>query len=225
MSRILHRQLIGHEDLALGFGKVIQERGPETLNFQQIELEWIFRNANEIKALDYNRYTHVAIHTIPEGPVIQYYYDPSSMAVPDDATVIKPNSVTLAQSGRYIITGALDTIIASASDEFTPIVIGGPKTTFRSPYPMSIVYVRISLTTAPTGAAFIVDVTMNGTSLFSTLLQIDANMKSSVGSAIPAVLSTTLIPDDAEYLVYVTQIGSSVAGSGLKVAVTGRKAG
>ena len=118
-----------------------------------------------------------------------------------------------------------DTIIASASDEVTPITVGGPKTTFRSPYPMDLTegYVRISLTTAPTGAAFIVDVTMNGASLFSTPVQIDVGMKTSVGSSVPAVLSILAIPDDAEYLVYVTQVGSGVTGMGLKVAVTGIK--
>lgn len=118
-----------------------------------------------------------------------------------------------------------DTIIASASDELTPITTGGPKTTFRAPYRMDLAtgYVRISLTTANTGAAFIVNVTMNGASLFSTNVQIDAGMKTSVGSGTPAVLAITDIPDDAEFLVYVIQVGSSTAGTGLKVAVTGIK--
>jgi hypothetical protein len=118
-----------------------------------------------------------------------------------------------------------DTIIASASDEFTPIGVGGPKTTFRSPYAMDLSsgYIRISLTNAPVGAAFIVDVTMNGSTMFSTPVQIDSGMKTSVGSVVTAVLAITDIPDDAEYLVYVTQVGSTVAGTGLKVAVTGMK--
>jgi hypothetical protein len=118
-----------------------------------------------------------------------------------------------------------DTIIASASDENTPLSVGGPKTTFRSPYAMDLSsgYVRISLTNAPIGLALIVDVTMNGTTLFSTLVQIDAGSLTSVGSSVPAVLAITSIPDDAEYLVYITQVGSSYAGSGLKVAVTGIK--
>ena len=88
MSRIIHRQLIGHEDFAKGHGKVSQKRGPETLSFQQVEIEWIFRTNEEIRALDYNVYTHVAIHTIPEGPVVQYYYDPYSHVVDDDWNVI-----------------------------------------------------------------------------------------------------------------------------------------
>lgn len=118
-----------------------------------------------------------------------------------------------------------DTIIASASDEYSPLTIGGPKTNFRAPYPLDLTdgYVRISLTTAPQGAALIVDLHMNDVSLFTTPVQIDDGMLTSVGSIVPAVLATTYVPDDAEFKVYVTQIGSVIAGTGLKVAVTGVK--
>ena len=121
----------------------------------------------------------------------------------------------------------LDTIIASASDEFTPITVGGPKTTFRAPYPLDLTngYVRISLTQAPIGSAFIVNLTVNGFNLFTTNVQIDDGSKTCVGSSVPAVIDPNryYIPDDAEFLVYVTQVGSTFAGTGLKVAVTGIK--
>ena len=118
-----------------------------------------------------------------------------------------------------------DTIIASASDEYTPISLGGPKTTFRNPYPLDMTngYVRIGLTVAPDGADFIVDVHMNGVTMFSTPLHIDDGMDTSVGSATPAVLAIASIPDDAKFQVYVEQIGLYTAGAGLKVAVTGVK--
>ena len=119
----------------------------------------------------------------------------------------------------------LDTIIASCSDEDTPILVGGPKTTFRAPYPLDLSYgyVRISLTNAPVGAAFIVDLHMNGATIFSTLVQIDSGTKTSVGSVQAAVLSVTDVPDDAEFTVYVTQTGTTTAGTGLKIAVIGKK--
>lgn len=124
-----------------------------------------------------------------------------------------------------------DTIIASCSDEITPIAIGGPKTTFRCPYPLDMTngFVRASLTTAPTGAQMIIDITMNGVSMFSTLIYIDAGSRTSVGSSpqsvlnIPLIGGIPLIPDDAEFLVYVNQVGATIAGMGLKVAVTGEK--
>lgn len=120
-----------------------------------------------------------------------------------------------------------DTIIASCSDENTPIPTGGPKTTFRCPYPLDLTegYVRASLTNAPTGSSMIIDITMNGVTMFSTPIYIDAGSRTSVGAAIQSVISVpgNLAPDDAEFLVYVTQVGSTYAGSGLKVAVTGKK--
>jgi len=124
-----------------------------------------------------------------------------------------------------------DTIIASCSDEVTPISTGGPRTTFRCPYSLDMTngFVRASLTNAPTGASMIIDITMNGSTMFSTPIHVEAGSRTSVGAAIQSVIAIPLtgglriIPDDAEFLVYVTQVGSSLAGSGLKVAVTGKK--
>ena len=226
MARIIYRQLIGHQDLALGPGKVLQTRGDQELEFQKIEVEFIFRTADEIKALDYNRYVHVAIHPDPAGPVDQYYYDPFSAAVPDDYNVIKPNSIQLTQTGRYIriipnYYGLLDTIIASASDEDTPLVVDTKLTTFRAPYPLTLAYVRCSLTNPPTGTPLIVDVKATGVSIFSTPMYIDVGETTSVTASTQAVLSILNIVDDTEFTVDVLQAGGTA--SGLKVAVTGTK--
>jgi hypothetical protein len=235
MARTLLRQLIGHEDLALGFGKVQQLRGDRLLTFRQIMLEFIFETVAEIKELDYNKYTHVALHVV--GPVIQYYYDPLSHLTPDDYNVIKPNSIQLSQGGRWIRIGSgvsgqnqiFDTIIASCSDEFTELTTGAPRdfTTFRCPYPLNMLngYVRASLTVAPTGSSMIIDIHMNGVSMFSTPIYIDAGELTSVTAAIQSVVDIPdmVIPDDAEFLPYITQIGSTFGGSGLKIAVSGIK--
>lgn len=124
-----------------------------------------------------------------------------------------------------------DTIIASCSDETTALTTGGPKTTFRCPYPLDMTngFVRASLTTAPAGSALIVDIHMNGSTMFSTPIYIDAGSRTSVGStpqsviSIPLVGGLPIIPDDAEFLVHIIQVGSSFGGAGLKVAVTGEK--
>jgi hypothetical protein len=120
-----------------------------------------------------------------------------------------------------------DCVIASCSDEHSPLTVDlvVPKTTFRAPYAMDLTngHVRISVTTAPVGGPLIVDLKMNGTSVFSTKVQIDAGATTSVGSSVPAVLSTLSVPDDAEFKPYVTAVGSSVAGTGLKIAVVGEK--
>ena len=130
-----------------------------------------------------------------------------------------------------------DTVVASCSDEFSSINVDlvNAKTTFRAPYSLDLTngYIRASLTTAPTGGDFLINVKINdpanpgnpSVSIFTTLLRIDAGQKTSVTSAIPAVIDPNkyLIPDDTEFTVYVTQVGSGLTGTGLKVAVTGVK--
>jgi hypothetical protein len=121
--------------------------------------------------------------------------------------------------------GVMDTIIAAASDEYTPISVSGgvPHTTFRAPFPLALAYIRIELTTAPDGDKFEVDIHMNGVTLFSTLLTIDIGEDTSFTAAIPAVLDVFAVPDNAKFEVYVTQTGTTVAGTGLKTSVTGVK--
>jgi len=339
MARILYRSLIGHEDLDLGFGKVTQERGPNIVDMQRIQAIFIFETVDVIKALVYTKYPHVGLHQI--GAVIEYYFDPNSMAVPDDVLILLPNAIHISKPGRYIrvsgggtgggggdmvytytdvdyvmgsyrnecvlvdsdvgpititlppnpevddyagvwdcnnnagvnnisivrngkpidglnedalintnngrfdfiwspltwkysfVAGCLaggdplyyDTIVASASSEYKPLEISTslPATTFRASFALSLAYIRISLTTAVEGADLIVDLKMNGVSVFSSPLHIDDGMDTSVGSATPPVFAVTDVPDDAKFTVWITQVGTTVEGTGLKISVTGIK--
>jgi len=120
-----------------------------------------------------------------------------------------------------------DTIIASCSDELSAITVSlsVAKTHFRAPYALDLAtgYIRMDLREAPLGSDFIVDVHMNGATMFTDLLTIDNGELTSVGSTSPAVLSVTDVPDNALFEVFVTQIGSAFSGTGLKLAVTGIK--
>ena len=86
---------------------------------------------------------------------------------------------------------------------------------------LTLTEVRASVTTAPAGSALTVDVNDGGTSIFSTLLTIDAGEKTSTTAATPAVLSDTALADDAEITGDVDAVGSSTAGAGLKVWLMG----
>lgn len=120
-----------------------------------------------------------------------------------------------------------DTIIASCSDELTPLSVDAvnPKTTFRAPYPFNTAngYVRISVTQAPVGSVLTVQLKMNDTTVCT--LGIDSTSKTSVGGSNPGTLSVAgdSIPDDAEFTVFVTAVGSTFPGSGLKIALTAEK--
>jgi hypothetical protein len=111
----------------------------------------------------------------------------------------------------------------AVSDEATALTTGTAKVTFRMPFAMTLTGVRASVGTAPTGAALIVDINEGGTTILSTKLSIDATEKTSTTAASAAVISDSSLADDAEITIDVDQIGSTVAGAGLKVALIGRR--
>ena len=125
-------------------------------------------------------------------------------------------------TGAAGLDGSAD-IIACCSDEVTDLTTGDAKVTFRMPYAMTLTGVRASVTTAPTDATIIVDINEGGVSILSTLLTIDATEKTSTTAAVPVVISDSSIADDAEITIDIDQVGSTIAGTGLKVSFLGAK--
>jgi hypothetical protein len=80
--------------------------------------------------------------------------------------------------------------------------------------------VTLRIKGAPTGAALIADIRKDGTTIFSTRPQINASATTGGASA---VFSVTAIPDRAELSLNVDQVGSTFAGSGLTVILTGTR--
>jgi hypothetical protein len=115
-------------------------------------------------------------------------------------------------------------LLLVCGDETTALTMGDGKLTLRMPHAMTLTAVRASVTTAPTGAALTLDIRESGSTILSTALSIDAGEKTSVSAATPAVISDSALADDAEISVDVDQIGSSVAGAGLKVWLIGTRA-
>ena len=107
------------------------------------------------------------------------------------------------------------------SDETTDLTAGVAKATFRMPHTFTLTEVRASVTTAPTGSTLIVDINEGGVSILSTKLSIDATEKTSTTAATPPVISDADLADDAEITIDIDQIGSSVAGAGLKIFLIG----
>ena len=114
-------------------------------------------------------------------------------------------------------------ISIAVSDEETDLVADTGVVTFRMPYAFTVFDVRASVVTAPTGQPLQVDINEGGSSILSTVLSIDATEKTSTTAATPAVISDSALADDAEITIDIDQIGSTVAGAGLKVTLIGRR--
>lgn len=112
----------------------------------------------------------------------------------------------------------------ACSDETTAITSGTAKVTFRMPYAMTLTAVRASVTTAPTGSAILIDINETGTTVLSTKLMIDASEKTSTTATTPYVISDSALADDAEITIDFDQVGSTIAGTGVKVTLIGTRA-
>jgi hypothetical protein len=149
------------------------------------------------------------------------FWDDSAGAVTwlEAGTGLSITGTTLSASA----TAPTECIILAVSDETTALTTGTAKLTFRMPYAFTLTGVRASVTTAPTGATLTVDINEGGSTILSTKLTIDASEKTSQTAAAAAVISDTALADDAEITIDIDQIGSTIAGAGLKVTLIGHQ--
>jgi hypothetical protein len=117
-----------------------------------------------------------------------------------------------------------DVIVIPVGDESTALTTGTNKVRFRLPFAATLLAVRANVNTAPTGSTLIVDVNEAGTSVLGTKLSIDATETSSTTAASAATIADSSLADDAEVSIDIDQIGSTVAGAGLKVSLFVRRA-
>ncbi len=172
---------------------------------------------------------------LPEGSVNLYFTTARVLATlltgisfVTGGAIVSTDSVLIAfgkiqkQINDLIITSKYEELAYACSDESSNLTVG-TLITFRMPFAMTLSSVKISTNTAPTVSTLIVDVKESGVSIFSTLLSIDATEKTSVTAAVPAVISDVNLADDAELTVMTTQVGSGIAGTGLKITFIGTR--
>lgn len=121
------------------------------------------------------------------------------------------------------LTEVPETIIIAVSDETTALTTGAGKVTFRMPFAMTLTAVRASVGTAPTGSTISIGINESGGSVLSTDLTIDVSEKTSTTAATAAVISDSALADDAEITIDLDQVGSTIAGAGLKVTLIGTR--
>ena len=128
------------------------------------------------------------------------------------------------------VTPQDSSFVIVASDEATDLdILNNPKVKFRMTMPFTLntgaglaLGVRASVSDAPTGTTdIIVDIKQTGVSILTTPLHIDPGDTTSVLSATQAVILTSVLTDNAEIEVDLTQVGDTNPGKGLKVYLIG----
>ena len=122
---------------------------------------------------------------------------------------------------------ATQSFIIACSDESTALTTGTAKVSFRMPYAFTLTAgaggVQASCNQAPTGAILTMDINEAGSTILSTKLTIAIGSTTSVGGTAP-VISDVNLAANALMTIDIDQIGSSNAGTGLKVTLIGVKA-
>lgn len=122
-----------------------------------------------------------------------------------------------AGTGGGSVTSLPAPVLLAITDETSVITVDTDAVTFRSPYAFTLGEVRASLTTASSSGVVQVNVRMNLTTIFSTQLTIDSGEKTSMTAEVAAVLTTTAVPDDAEFTIDIVSAGTNAVG--LKVSL------
>jgi hypothetical protein len=143
-------------------------------------------------------------------------------ATSGDAEILNKPALNFAPTN---LVGSPIEFVIACSNETPALTAGVAKVTFRAPVAFRLTSVSASVTVAPTGSTLIVDINNGANSVLSTKLSIDATEKTSATAATAAVVDTSFrdFTQDAEITIDIDQIGSTVAGAGLKVILGGTR--
>lgn len=110
----------------------------------------------------------------------------------------------------------------AVGDETTALTTGNGKFSFHMPFAMTLTDISAGVVTAPTGAALVVDVNDAGSTIMTTnKLSIDISELSTHTAATPPTLTDTALAKGALITIDIDQVGSTIAGAGLKVYLVG----
>tara|TARA_R110002020_G_scaffold292422_2_gene507849 strand:+ start:185 stop:745 length:561 start_codon:yes stop_codon:yes gene_type:complete len=167
--------------------------------------------------------------TTTKGDLSGYSTTQARVPVGNNNEVLTADSTTalgVAYKTPASLVDLEQSFIIACSDESTALTTGD-KINFRMPYAFTLkageAGIRASCNQAPTGSALTVDVDESGSTILSTKLTIAAGSTTSVGGTAP-VISDVNLADNALMTITIDAIGSSNAGTGLKVTLIGEKA-
>lgn len=134
-------------------------------------------------------------------------FTPGTTIKSADANSNNTTTQTFLNSLRPTLYAPITGILVTGTNVFNEIVISQP---------YSFVSVNLRVKTAPTGADLIIDINKNGSSIFSTRPTISAGSTTGGSSA---VFNTVSVTTGDVITIDVDQIGSTVPGSNLVVAL------
>lgn len=166
------------------------------------------------------------VNQIKAAAGLLYFVNAGNNALINDITALSTNR-TITWRNLAGTPAFLDDIkkyyFFAGSDETTDLQVSiSPCFTDYMPYSLTVSSVMINVNTAPTGANLIVDIKKNGTSIFTTLISIDATENTSLTATTPYVLDGAITFAQGDKIeAFINQVGSTIKGNGLKIKLLG----
>jgi len=144
------------------------------------------------------------------------------------------NNVYIPVSNSYLNTGYIpvsnsyfraypQTMTVAMSNEQSNLVASStlPAAVVRLPYACTLIspYIRLGVTNAPVGSSVTADIRLTGTGTIISGGAVSIATGSNTSSASIPTMTTTSFSDDAQLQFYITAVGSTTAGSGLKATL------
>lgn len=112
-----------------------------------------------------------------------------------------------------VVAGIQDVVIQLSASDLTSDLAALTSVAYcRAAQAMTVTEVRASLIDASSSGAVTVDINVNGSSILSTKLTIDATELTSVTAAVPAVISSATISDDDRITIDIDGAGTDARG-------------
>lgn len=137
------------------------------------------------------------------------YFDSENRAIPDVGWV------------NTKISEIVFVISAATSDIESDLSNGTDKAIFFMPYNMELTEIFAGLGTVCSGSIFITDINLNGTTILSTKISIDAGENTSLTAATPPAISTSTLPKGGKITVDFDQVGAIDTGKAHTVYLKG----
>ena len=153
-----------------------------------------------------------------KGDIITYSTERIRKAVGSNSQFLVCDS-TDADGNKYDFNTT--SFVVACSDETSDLETGDDKAQIRLPFQFELTSISANVNTAPTGSTISIQVQEDGSDILSTPITIDVSETTSESAATPPVISDSTLAANSIISIDLDIIGSSTAGTGLKINLIG----
>ena len=153
-----------------------------------------------------------------KGDIVTYSTERVRKGVGSNSQILVCDS-TEADGNKYDYNTT--SFVIACSDETSDLTTGDDKAQIRLPFQFELTSVSANVNTAPTGSTISIQIQEDGSDILSTPITIDASETTSETASVPPSISDSTLASNSILSIDLDQVGSSTAGTGLKVNLVG----